>query len=920
MGEVVAAEFRVLGTVEALDDGHPVDLGHTRQRAVLAVLLVQANHPVPVDQFVDHVWGEHLPQRGRDALYSYVSRLRAVLAALPDVSLHRRSAGYLLSVDEATVDLHRFRQLITQAGASTDDNQALALFDEALALWRGMAFADLDSPWLASVRTTLAAERRTAELDRTDAALRCGRHTELLADLIAHAAQHPLDERLAGQVMLALYRSGRQADALHHYRHLRGELVDQLGTDPNPGLQQLHQQILTADPTLTIPAAPKVTPRQLPPAPAGFTGRSNELAALDITDGNTVLISALAGAGGIGKTWLALHWAHTHADRFPDGHLFADLRGFSPDSTSLDPLTAVRGFLDALGIDPARVSGGLAEHTARYRSQIAGRRMLIVLDNAAAPDQVIPLLPGTPSCTVIVTSRIILTPLVTRYGARHLNLDVLTDAEAHALLAQRLGHARVAAEPDAVAELIRLCGRYPLALSIIASRAQAHPDLPLAEFTTELRDADLVALDDADPTASLPAVLSWSVRGLTTQQRTVFALLGIAPGPDIGLPATASLTGLGMTEVRTVLRELVAASLLNRHARDRYAMHDLIRAYAITTANDLDDQTRETALRRVLDFYTHTAHTADRLLNSNRPPIQLALPVLGVRLQPLSDIPAAMAWFDAEHPALLAAQYTAAAHTWHSAVWQLAWALTTFHLRQGLRHDRLAVWRAALDASAHLPDPAIRIRAHWYLGQVHVDLGRHQEGIEHLQQALALAEEHHDTDHQAHIHRMLAWARAHQGDDQGALEHATRALDLHRMLDRPVGKANALNDMGWYAARLGDYDTARDCCQEALATHRDHHNLEGEGAALESLGYIDHHSGHHQEAIGHYRQALALRRTLSNIHYAATTLDALGHPHAALGEDEQARSVWREALELYRRQGRDDEADRVQRQLDALDG
>ena len=300
----------MLGRVEAHNNGHLVDLGPPRQRGVLAVLLVHANQPVPVDRFLDHVWGEHLPQRGRDALYSYLSRLRAILASMPDVSLQRHSTGYRLVVDEAAVDVHRFRQLSTQARACTDENDALALFDRALALWRGTALAELGSPWTASVRTTLEAERRAAELDRADAALRCGRHAELLADLSAQAAQHPLDERLAGQVMLALYRSGRQADALHHYQRMREELAEQLGADPEPALQQLHQRILTADDTLAAPVpTPRTTPRQLSPAPAGFTGRGAELdtltSAADNTDGATVRISALAGAGGIGKTWLA---------------------------------------------------------------------------------------------------------------------------------------------------------------------------------------------------------------------------------------------------------------------------------------------------------------------------------------------------------------------------------------------------------------------------------------------------------------------------------------------------------------------------------------------------------------------------------------------------------------------------------------
>ncbi|QUQ66256.1 SARP family transcriptional regulator [Kutzneria sp. CA-103260] len=914
----------MLGSVEAHDSGHLVDLGPARQRGVLAVLLVHANHPVPADQFLDHVWGEHLPQRGRDALYSYLSRLRAILASMSDVSLQRSSTGYRLVVDEAAVDVHRFRQLVTQARSCADDSEALVLFDRALALWRGTALAELDSPWFVAVRTALEAERRTAELDRADAALRCGRHAELLAELSTRAAQHPLDERLAGQVMLALYRSGRQADALHHYQRVREELAEQLGAAPEPALQQLHQSILTADDALAAPVTTsKITPRQLPPAPTGFTGRDAELdtltGALDTADGATVLISGLAGAGGIGKTWLGLHWAHTHAERFPDGQLFVDLRGFSPDGEPVDPLTALRGFLDGLGVDTKGVFGGLAEHTARYRSELAGKKILVVLDNAATADQVVPLLPGTPSCTVLVTSRKILTPLVVRHNAGSLNLDVLSSAEAHALLAGRLGTDRVAAEPDAVAELIRLCGGYPLALSVIAGRAQAHPHLPLADFTTDLRAFGIDALDDADVSISLPAVLSWSLHGLTAQQRTAFALLGIAPGPDIGLAAAATLCGLPPVRMREILRHLVEASLVERRANDRYAMHDLMRAYAVSiTREEVDEQTQDAALRRVLTFYSHTAHAADRLLDPHRPPIRLGPPAHGVQPQPLHDVSEAVAWFDTEHSVLLAAQRAAARHKWHLIVWQLAWTVDTFHNWRGDRHAKLATWQPALDAAEHLPEPVPGIYAHRRLGAVHAELGHHEEGISQLRQALALAEVHQDPLQLAATHRVLAraWAR---DDARQALDHAAQALDLFRVVGQPVWEADALNAVGWYAARVGQYDRARDHCQAALTLNRRHHNPEAEANTLDSLGYIAHHRGDHQESVSFYRQALTLFHDLGNAYEAANTLDNLGFPHVASGDRDQARAAWREAVELYRQQGRDEDASRVQSRLDSLD-
>ncbi|WP_158891454.1 ATP-binding protein [Amycolatopsis anabasis] len=665
-------------------------------------------------------------------------------------------------------------------------------------------------------------------------------------------------------------------------------------------------------------------PRQLPAPPGAFVGRRRELEALSAAvDGaaaarGTVVVSAIGGGGGVGKTWLALHWAHQHLAEFPDGQLFADLRGFSPDSAPTPPGAAVRGFLDGLGVDSGRIPGDLQAQTALYRSLVAGKRMLIVLDNAADAEQVVPLLPGGDSCTVVITSRRTLTGLIARHSAHHLPLDMLGADEAHALLAHRVGADRVAAEPAAVAELVGLCGGLPLALGIIAGRANTHPHVPLAEIAAELREAGLDALADEDPAASLPAALSWSHRALTADQQRMFALLAVAPGADITLPAAASLIGHPVPRARKLLRELEKASLLNRDGHGRYAMHDLIRRYAADTAHQLPAEELEQALRRVVDCYLHTAHAADRLLDPHRPPIRLDPPESGCRPGPLPDYAAALAWFDAEHPCLLAAQHTATAHRWHRTVWQLAWTLGTYHDRRGRGEDRLAVWRAGLAAAEQLADPAARIRAHRVLGYAYAELGQHDESIGHLNQSLASAEDHHDHTNQAHTHRMLARAWGQRGDNGRALGHATHALRLYRTLGNPVWEAEALNEMGWHAARIGEYEQAREHCEAALTLHRRHDNPDGESYALDSLGYIAHHTGRHHQAVRHYELALTLLRDLGYTYEVANTLDGLGDSHVALGRHDQARAAWREALELYRAQQRHDEADRLQRQLDAL--
>nr|WP_246018797.1 BTAD domain-containing putative transcriptional regulator [Saccharothrix australiensis] len=915
-----------MGELAVHTDGRRLDLGPARQRCVLAALVMDVNHVVPVERLIERVWGVDAPARARPTLLTYLSRLRQTLAGVDAVELIRRSGGYLLTVEESAVDLYRFRALCDRA-REAESAQAVRLLNEALDLWRGEPLSGLAGDWALAERDRLAQERLAARHDLVDARLRDGQGEELVVELAARSAEHPLDERVAAQYLLALYRGGRQADALAHYQRVRERLVEELGTDPGPALQELHRQVLAAAPALL--AAPArtaakraVVPRQLPAAPASFVGRREQLdrldAALRATSTSTVVISAIAGAGGVGKTWLALAWAHHHLDRFPDGQLFVDLHGFSPAGEPMAPEAAVHRFLDALGVEPGRIPPDPDAQAALYRSLVADKRVLVMLDNAATVEQVVPLLPGSPSCTVLVTSRNRLAGLLVRHAARPLHLDVLSDAESRALLVASLGETRMADEGPAVAELIGLCGGFPLALSMIAAHAAADPRVPLADTVAELREFGLDALDSADPTASLPVVLSWSLRRLTEQQRTAFALLGVAPGPDTTLPATAALTGLPPTVTRKALSALEEASLLERRPGGRYAMHDLVRAYAATTAHTLPEHVRHEALVRVTDFHLHTAHAADRLLNPHRPPARPDTPAPGVHPHPLSDAAAALAWLEAQHATLLATQRTAATLGRHHVVWHLAWALDTFHFRRGHRRDALATWRAALAAAEHLSDLTARSRAHRLFGNACARLGRYGEAAGHLDRALALARQHHGPIEQALTHYALTAAWERQGDDRRALEHARHALDLYRTLDLPVWEADALNAVGWLAARLGEFDTARDHCLAALALFRRHRYTDGEATTLDSLGFIAHRTGDHQQALDHYHQALTLYRALGNTYHVANTLDRLGQPHAALARTGQAQAVWREALALYRDQGRDDDADRVQKRLDDL--
>ena len=460
------------------------------------------------------------------------------------------------------------------------------------------------------------------------------------------AAEYPLDEQVHAQLMVALYRTGRQADALSVYRRLRRTLAEELGIDPGQALRELETAILRQDPSLDTPApaialrpaAPAaLVPAQLPPTVAAFAGRSTELASLDAIlprqgqggpgQDAAVVISVIAGTAGVGKTALAVHWAHRVAARFPDGQLYVNLRGFDPCGPAADPAQALRGFLDAFALPPERIPASLDAQMALYRSLLAGKRVLVVLDNARDAEQVRPLLPGSPGCLAIVTSRNHLTGLIATQGAHPLDLDLLTPAEARELLARRLGTGRAGGEPEAVDEIIAGCAGLPLALTIAAARAATSPGFPLDVFAAELREASRVLdpFDAGDVATDVRAVFSWSYRALSPDAARLFRLLSLHPGPDITVTAAASLAGIPAARARALLAELTRGHLLAEPRPGQYAFHDLLRAYATeqTHAHD-DDDARRSAAGRVLDHCLHAAHAAATLIDPYFAPVSPA--------------------------------------------------------------------------------------------------------------------------------------------------------------------------------------------------------------------------------------------------------------------------------------------------------
>ncbi|GAB2889548.1 AfsR/SARP family transcriptional regulator [Streptomyces mayteni] len=913
----MSVEFRMLGDVGVRSGGVELNVGPARQRCVLVALLVEPNRPQHVDVLVERVWGGRPPRQARNSLYAYLARLRQAFTDVPGVEIRRTPAGYLLPVDEDAVDLHSFRHLVRGARGQ-DDRTALERVERALGLWRGPALGGLDGLWVESVQRTLEQERWQALLRRNDLALRLGHHADLVAELSAMAERNPLDERLAGHLMLALFRSGRQADALRHYQDVRHRLADELGTDPGPRLRTLHQRILVGEQaehhTTTL------RPRQLPAESRLFCGRLDQLAQLDkalASDGASAAV-AVVGAAGVGKTTLALHWAHRVADRFPEGQLYADLRGFDPAGPQVSPSVVVGRFLEALGVPSESVSADAESRLAQYRSAVAGRRLLVVLDNVRDTDHVLPLLPGSDTCTVLVTSRDRLTGLAATYGIPTVELDVMSETEARDLLAGHLSRRRVNDESEAAGALLRWCAGLPLAVGVIGARAAARLDFPLDVLVEELRTAEGLDVDDRGPSSHLHAVFTASYRTLPAPAARAFALLGAAPGPDISLPAAAELLDLPVPRARRLLAHLETVHLLRQPTPGRYQMHHLVRVYAGERAHgDLADE-REPALRRVIGYYVRTGRAAESVLYPYEDP-----PALGEPARPtdaVSDEARALGWLASEYPCLIASQEAALRLGWDSAVWQLAWALDTFLRRQGPLDDQLAVWRAAMVAADRVGDPDVRALASWRLGAALARASDLDAAADHLDLALELSRASGDAPGQANAHQALAWSHEQRGDDASALRHATSALTILRALGVPMREAHALNQAGWYAAKCHDLPLARAHCAAALDLARRHGDRDAEARTLDSLGYIAHLAGDHDEAMAHYEQALAGFHEVGAFYDYADTLERLGEGHAVAGRRDRAGAAWRRVLALFLDQRRDTDADRVAARLDAVRG
>jgi DNA-binding SARP family transcriptional activator/tetratricopeptide (TPR) repeat protein len=938
-------ELLLLGPVEARMDGGVLPLGPRKQKLVLAALALQLNRVVSVGRLVELAWPGEPPRTAEHAVRVFVSHLRAVLGPQAGMQLTTEGNGYVLRAERSHVDVHRFRTLVEQASAADGDSRCVELLDEALALWRGPALGETaDGVAWAGIVHALEEERLLAVEERIDARLRQGRHREVLAELTGLVEDNPSRQRMTGQLMLALYRCSRGPDALALARRTRARLVEEDGADPAQELRDLEVAILREDPALQVTAATyaTATPRQLPLCAGGFTGRGREIAALDAmladdADRPPVVVTAIAGTAGVGKSALTVYWAHRVSGRFPDGQLFVNLRGYA-SGPPMPPVEALGGFLRALGVSSEHVPADVDEASAMYRSLLAGQQVLVVLDNAASAGQVRPLLPGSAGCAVVVTSRNQLRGLVAADGARRITLDVLSDAEATGLLQRLLGANRVAAEPDAASELARACGHLPLALRLAAANLLDRPAHTIAGYLAELQvRGRLNALAvPGDPEGSVRAAFDLSYTALEPESQRMFRLLGLVAGPDIAPAVAAALAGIQVEDARARLERLADAHLIDEPAPARFAFHDLLRAYATERAYE-EPADAETALARLHDHYLASclavadaaySHLQRVPLSADESPPTRSFP----------DAATAISWADAELVNLVAAVRASADRGPRRPAWLIADALRGYFWLRRCMAEWFAVAEAGLSAAladddatgtaaAHLslatayrcvPRTAdardhcakageFARRAGWAsgeaaalatLGILYCEQGQLDQAVQQHREAAAIFRRNNITSGEAVSWNTLGDVYHDLGQLSDALECHRTAYELFSTVDSPSGQALALNGQGKALSFLGHHKEAIVLLERARLMHRQVANRDGEAAALIYLGEAHRRAGHDTLALDVCRQAVALAQQIDEHQTHAQGLNTRARVHAQRGEYEEALRLHTAALEI----------------------
>jgi DNA-binding SARP family transcriptional activator len=910
-------EFRALGPIELWSAGQRQDLGPARARCILAILLLTPRTLVPVETLIDRLWDTRPPPKARESLSVYIARLRASLrqAVGDNVQLVGRARGYVLEVDPEAVDVHQFRRLRRQADALTasgDYDHAAALLREADALWRGEALAGIRGDWVARMRDGLEEERRAAILERVGCELAQGRHADLVGELRRLLAQYPLDEALVAHQMTALYGSGRPADALSLYRETRRRLVDEQGTEPGPALSELHQRILGRDPALAagpsrqrrVPAAP---PDTLPPEAAEFVGRREELGKLTGEHGSIPGTAVIEGMPGVGKTALAVRAARLVSGNYPDGALYLDLHSGDPGSPALDPAEALHRLLRMMSVPATQIPDTIGDRVALWRAQLSRWRAVVILDDAARPDQIRPLLPGSGRCLLLITTR---RRLADMGDACTVTLDVLAAGDAIALFRQIAGEDRTR-EADQVAGAVRLCGWLPLAIQLTASRLAQDPQLSLTDLIEELSQspARLGGTGAAGP--EVMSAFDLSYQALEPEHQRFFRRLGASPCASASLQAAAALNGCTLAEAEKALVTLLDYHLVTRAPDGQCHLHDLIRGYAaVRAARDDPEAEQRQAIGRLLDYYLHTADHADRVLHPFRRRRPVATGQPPAASPPVTTEEDAARWLEAEWRNILQAAQHAGRHEWKQKCADLIHVLADF-MEIGTHWDEaIAAHTLALEACRDLADPARIAQASLALSAVRQQSGRYETARQPAEEAAAIYRSLADPRGEAQALDQLGLVHQRTARSREALAYFREARLLYLDAGDQRGVADALSHSGIACWHLGRYPEATDHLNEALSLYRGAGDRRGEAKTLNNLGRIHLYRGYHRDALGAYQRSLQIFHEIGGAQHEAIVHHNIGNVHHYKGSFEEGLAACRQALAIYRSIGDlPDEAD-----------
>ncbi|WP_163509135.1 AfsR/SARP family transcriptional regulator [Fodinicola acaciae] len=884
--------IRILGPWDIQVDHRQVSIPRGQLRIFLASLLLSAHEPVPVATLVERGWPERAPQRASATLHTYATRLRKLLGH--DLIQTARGNGYLLRVPSDVVDLHQFRDLLSAAHSAPSPDEELDCLHHALSLWRGKPFGDEASTWLdREVVPRLIEEWFTATERRIDLELSLGRPAQLVPELWDLTERYPTRESLWVRLITALHQAGRRADALHAYQKVRAILHDELGIDPSDELAQLQRAVLLDTNGGASTAFTASRPRQLPHDIPHVVGRDAEVALLDaaVVDGRTAIV-AIDGAPGTGKTTLAVHWAHRVAERYPDVQLHLNLRGYGPGEP-VEPKAAIETLLRALGVTHEKIPNEVEERAALLRTTLAGRRALILLDNARNASQVRPLLPSTDSL-VVVTSRNQLRGLAVLNGAHRITLDRLADAPALEVLATAIGAERVEAEPAAAAELVALCDRLPLALAIVAERA--HRSERLADVVRALTDEaarlDELGTGEDDPQTDLRAALSWSYQALSPAAASMLRHLGRHPAGDIALETAAALAGLPVPRAKDALDRLLAAHLVEQRRPDRYEVHDLIRLYAADQGERHETGAeRDAAIGRVLDWYLHAAVSADKCYRPLRRR-DFVHPYEPQTPPPRFDgLPEAAAWLETEYDNLRTVITWAATHGWVGHAWRTAVAMASYFESRLPWRDATDALRTAYEGASAAGDVIGQAYTLNSIGCTHLDMHDIVVAKSHFERALARFVAEGDLGGEAMVRGNLALALAEKGDREQALAHCRRALELCEQRGYRRGVGMNLDNLGIAYSLTGDHDRAIECLMRARQMFRELNDRVELAWVAQHMGQAYARVGERRAAVAAFCEAIRGFRQDGNRRFEVLTLVELGRLLEHCGHEKMGRGI-----------------------------